>query len=237
MDTISAAELARKLGTSVPRVTRAARQLGLDARQPNGRFAFTPRQADHVRRALGVTPRVDGLSRSEIFALAALRNAPFGLVSARAVGRRAGLSATAAARALESLRAKGLAEQSTETVAAGRAREMKIWRANLPHPRWPSLDSLLERVERPAKQERPQRAEERVPRRLQHLFWNTAESQLDVGRAGAYIARRLLRTMDLQGLAWGAQALGPADWERAALARGLDPEVRRLARNLTEASR
>lgn len=237
MDTISAAELARRLGTSVPRVTRAAQQLDLDARQPSGRFAFTPRQADRVRRALGVTPRVDGLSRSEIFALAALRNAPFGLVSARAVGRRAGLSATAAGRALESLRAKGLAEQSTETVAAGRAREMKIWRANLPHPRWPSLDSVLERVERPAMSDRPRRPDKRVPRRLRHLFWNTAESQLDVSSAGAYIAGRLLRTMDLQGLAWGAKALGPADWERAALVRGLDPEVKRLAGNLAEASR
>jgi hypothetical protein len=76
-----------------------------------------------------------------------------------------------------------------------------------------------------------------VPGRLRHLFWNTAESQLDVSRAGAYIARRLLQTMDLQGLAWGAQALGPADWERAARARGLDPKVKTLARNLAEASR
>lgn len=81
------------------------------------------------------------------------------------------------------------------------------------------------------------RGEGRVPLRLRHLFWNTAESQLDVRRAGPYIARRLLRTMDLQGLAWGAQALGPDDWEQAALARGLEPKARRLARNLAEASR
>lgn len=111
---------------------------------------------------------------------------------------------------------------------------MKIWHANLLDPRWPALDPVLERVERP---ERPKLVEERVPRRLHHLFWNTAESQLDVGRAGAYIARRLLRTMDLQGLAWGVQALGPEDWEQGALARGLDPKVKRLARNLAEASR
>ena len=43
--------------------------------------------------------------------------------------------------------------------------------------------------------------------------------------------------MDLQGLAWGAQALAPEDWERAALARGLDPKVKRLALNLAEAGR
>lgn len=234
MDTISAAGLARQIGTSVPRVTRAAQQLDLDARQPSGRYAFTPRQAEHLRRTLGVTPRAKGLSRSEVVVLAALRNAPLGLASARAVARRSSLSTTAAARALESLRAKGLAKQTSEMVAAGRAQEMKIWRANLLHPRWPALDPILERVERPVRPERLKRTKDRVPRRLRHLFWNTAESQLDVDRAGAYIARRLLRTMDLQGLAWGARALESAHWEQAALARGLDPKVKRLARNLAE---
>ena len=234
MDTISAAALARGLGTSVPRVTRAARQLSIDARQANGHYSFAPLQADRVRRALGMTPRAEGLSRSEVMVLAALRNAPLGLVSARSVARRSGLSPTAVGRALESLRARELVEQKSELVAAGRAREMEIWRANLQHPLWPDLDPVLERVKRP---ERPAPAAKRVPRRLRHLFWNTAESQLDVDHAGAYIARRLLRTMDLQGLAWGAQALEREDWERAASARGLDPKVRRLARNLAEASR
>ncbi len=226
------------LGTSVPRVTRAARQLGLDARRPNGRFAFGSEDADRLRRALGRTPRVEGLSRSEVVILAALRSAPFGLDSARAVARRGALSATAAARGLKSLRDKGLVDQSTEMVAAGRARETKIWRANRRHPRWLALDPILARVERPASDgTHAKRGSGRVPQRLRHLFWNTAESQLDVDRAGAYIARRLLRTMDLQGLAWGAQALRPGDWEQAAVARGLDPKVKQLARNLAEASR
>ncbi len=114
---------------------------------------------------------------------------------------------------------------------------MTVWRANLLHPRWLDLDAALERVERPEEQKRRERAEKRVPRRLRHLFWNTAESQLDIDRAGAYIARRLLGTMDLQGLAWGAQVLAPENWERAARARGLDPKVKRLARNLAQAAR
>lgn len=237
MDTISAADLARELGTSVPRVTRAARQLDLDARQPTGRFAFGPRHAGEVRRVLGVIPPADGLSRSEILVLAALRNAPFGLVSARAVARRAGLSATAAARALESLRVEQLVERSDEIVAAGSAREMKVWRANFLHPRWPSLDPALARVERPERLEPARPKGGRVPRRLRHLFWNTAPNQLDVDCAGAYIARRLLRTMDLQGLAWGARTLAPEDWEQAIRARGLDPKVKRLGRNLSKAVR
>lgn len=233
MDTISATALARELGTSVPRVTRVARQLSIDARQANGRYSFTPPQVDRVRRALGMTPRAAGLSRSEVMVLAALRNAPFGLVSARSVARRSGLSPTAVGRALESLRAKELVGRKSEMVAAGRARKTEIWRANLQHPLWPDLDPVLERVKPP---ERPAPAAKRVPKRLRHLFWNTAESQLDVDLAGAYIARRLLRTMDLQGLAWGAQALRREDWERAGAARGLDPKVRRLALNLAEAS-
>jgi DNA-binding Lrp family transcriptional regulator len=233
MDTISAAALARELGTSVPRVVRAIEQLGIDARQANGRFAIMPRQADRLRRRLGVVPRAAGVSRSETVVLAALRSAPLGLVSARAVSRRSGLSPTAARRALKSLLAQGLVEQASEVVAAGRARQMTIWRANPEHPRWPDLDPVLGQVAQP---QRPLWAGKRVPRRLRHLFWNTAESQLEVTRAGAYIARRLLQTMDLQGLAWGAQALRAEDWERGALARGLDPKVKRLARNLAEAA-
>lgn len=236
MDTISAVGLARELGTSVPRVTRAAKRLGLEGRQPNGRFAFGPGGADRIRGALGSMPRVDDLTSSELAVLAALRDAPLGLGSTRAVARRGNLSPTAAGRALESLLRAGLVERPTEMIAAGRAREARIWRANLQHPRWPSLDPLLAQVERPPAQEGRRPDEARVPRRLRHLFWNTADSQLDVDTAGPYIARRLLRTMDLQGLAWGARALAPADWERAALARGLDPKARRLAENLAAAA-
>lgn len=237
MDTISAADLARELGTSVPRVTRAVKRLGIDARQPNGRFAFGSRAADRIRDALGIMPRVAGLSPSELAVLAALRDAPFGLDSARAVARRGNLSPTAAKRALDSLARVGLVVRSTEVIAAGRAREAEISRANVQHPRWPSLDPVLARVKRPASPQRDRRSDARVPARLRHLFWNTAESQLDAKRAGPYIARRLLRTMDLQGLAWGAQALAPGDWTRAAEARGLDPGVRRLALNLAASSR
>jgi hypothetical protein len=109
---------------------------------------------------------------------------------------------------------------------------MTAWRANLTHARWAELDAALDRVHCP---NRPAPAIDRVPRRLLHLFWNTAESQLDVNHAGGYIARRLLRTMDIQGLAWGVQALEPEDWLNGARARGLDPRVKQLARNLAKA--
>ncbi|HEU4905147.1 MAG TPA: nucleotidyl transferase AbiEii/AbiGii toxin family protein [Solirubrobacterales bacterium] len=43
--------------------------------------------------------------------------------------------------------------------------------------------------------------------------------------------------MDVQGLAWGAQAIAPEAWERAAQARGLAPDVRQLAHNLAAFAR
>lgn len=231
MDSTSAAALARQLGTSAPRVARAIERLGLECRGPNGRFAISSSQGERLRQALGVTPQADGLTRPETAVLAALRSAPFGLVSARAVSRRSGLSPTAAARALKSLRAKDLAVVTSETIAAGRARQVEVWRAGVANPRWPELDPVLDRVVPPVP---PRSADGRVPMRLRHLFWNTAESQLAVKTAGPYIARRLLRTMDIQGLAWGAGALQPDDWRQASRARGLDPKARQLARNLAQ---
>ncbi len=233
MDTVSGAQLARELGTSVPRISRAIERLGIDARQANGRLAFTPHQAERLRDALGVSPVLPGLTRTQVRVLAALRSAPFGLVSARAVARRAGLSPTATGRALGALLGFGLVSRTEEVLAAGRARKATIWRANPTHPRWAEIDRTLTTVKTP---KRDTKTDVRVPPRLLHLFWNTAPSQLEVRTAGPYIARRLLREMDVQGLAWGAATLTKEDWLRAARARGLDPKTRRLGKNLAESA-
>lgn len=226
---ISGAELARELETSIPRVTRAAERLGI-AREASGRLALTPDQAGRLRDELGFVPAIDGLSRSEVIVLAALRSAPLGLASKRAVARRSGLSPTAAANVLDTLLEKRLVTRRDEMIAAGRARQMTVWRANLTHPRWRELAPLLGEV-RPVGSHSPSR-DTRVPRRLHHLFWNTAPEQLEVASSGSYVARRLLRSMDLQGLAWGAKNLRPEDWLAGAKARGLEPSVRQLAKNL-----
>jgi DNA-binding MarR family transcriptional regulator len=226
----SAAAVAAELGTSVPRVVRAVERLGLGQRR-SGRVALSADEAARLRRELGVTPAVDGLSRTEVKALAALGRAPLGLVSARAVAARAGLSPTAASRAVKALEVRGLARREAASVAAGRARRVEMLHANRRAERWMELAPLLARVEPPRRAER----DERVPTRLMHLFWNTAPSQLDVEHGGPYIARRLLRTFDPDGLAWGARNLRPADWREAAAARGLPPDVRTLARNLAAA--
>lgn len=223
------------MDTSIPRVVRAADRLGIE-RKAGGRLALTPDQVEDLRDELGFVPRVDGLSRSEAMVLAALRGAPLGLVSTRAVARRSTLSPTAAGKALEALHEKGLVTRRGEMVAAGTAKKMAVWRANLEHPRWREISSRLDGVELPGREgsaDGPRRSgDTRVPGHLLHLFWNTAPEQLDVESSGPYIARRLLRTMDIQGLAWGAATLSAEDWRIGASARGLDPDVRQLARNL-----
>jgi len=230
----SAAAVARQLGTSVPRVVRAVERLGIDARTSNGRMLLGDEQVARLRAELGVGARVPGLTPIQVSVLAALRDAPLGLASIRAVARRAGVSPTASARALDALFSVGLVKREPTVLAAGSATPAELLHLNRRAPRWRQIAPLLAPVRPPVRPATPR--EQRVPPALRHLFWNTAQTQLDVPRGGPYIARRLLRTMDLEGLAWGASNLRSADWLQAQKARGLDASVRALARNLAATS-
>jgi DNA-binding Lrp family transcriptional regulator len=238
MDTagdISAREAARRIGTSVPRVTRAIDRSGMRVRRgPNGRVRLTHAQFERIRAELGTDVDVPGLSRTQARVLAALARSPRGLGSARAVAVRAGVSPTAAGKAVGELERRGMVKRERTWVSAGKAREVELISANVTAPEWPELASRLAVVERPRRGEVAR--EHRVPRYLEHLFWNTAPSQLDVGRAGGYIARRLIQTGDLDGLAWGAEQLDADAWREAARTRGLRPEDRALAENLARAA-
>jgi hypothetical protein len=236
MDTISAAEAARRLATNVPRVQRAIDRLGIVVeRGRGGRVRLTEQQLEELRGELGVVAAVDGLSRVETQVLAALARAPRGLVSARAVARRAGVSPTAGAAAVRSLAERGLVRREREWVAAGRAREIELIRADVTAPDWPALAPHLAAVRLPG--EPPHPPSSRVPARLRHLFWNADPSRLDVRAHGAYIAERLLSARDLDGLAWGLRALNAADWEQASRTRGLSAPQRALALNLARSAR
>lgn len=233
----SAADVARELGTSVPRVIRAAKRLGFDTRastderrRSTGRLHLTAAQTQRLYARLGCNAQVDGLSLTETAALAALARSPFGLPSARSVARAAGLSPTSTARAVASLTDQGLVIGEDTTLVSGRARTVHLLRANRRHPRYRTLTAAFAKVEPPEAQR-----EEHVPAALKHLFWNTSPSQLEVAHGGEYIARRLLRTLDPAGLAWGARNLDAAHWRVAARARGLEPSVRALAENLAAA--
>lgn len=235
MDSISAVSLAEELGTSVPRVVRAVERLGMEeARGPNGRLRLTKAQRKRLSRHLGVTPRIGGLAQSEVKALAALRAAPLGLASARALASRAGLSPTTASKTLQSLEDKDLVRREKQTIAAGRAHQAQIWLANVLHPDWAGLAAALSRVE-PAERKASRRRSTRIPPRLRHLFWDAKPSGLQVDRNGAFIALRLLRLLDPEGLAWGVANLRPSDWRRAGSARGISAPVRALAENLAAA--
>src|SRR6266536_2390196 len=140
MDTLSASEAARRLGTSVPRVQRAIDRLGLSVeRSGMGRVRLSEPQLEQLRAELGVVPPVDGLRRVETQVLAALARTPRGLAGTRAVARRAGVSPTSAAGALGSLVARGLVSRQRAWAVAGRAREVELVRANVTAPEWGSL--------------------------------------------------------------------------------------------------
>jgi DNA-binding MarR family transcriptional regulator len=238
MDTVSglsAAEVARRLGTTVPRVKRAIDRMGLPVeRGAGGRVRIDPPQLARLRRELGARTPVDGLTRVQVAILAALARAPLGLVSVRAVARRACVSPTAASEAIDALAERGLIVREPARVAAGRARDVELLHPAWERREWRRLAPALAAVEPPRQGSEPAHV---VPDRLRHLFWNTAPTQLDVRGAGGYIAKRLLEVADLEGLAWGAEHLDAADWERAARARGLDARSRRLARNIAQAGR
>lgn len=179
--------------------------------------------------ALGTSPAVEGLSRQEVWVLAALARRPFGLASARAVARAAGISPTAAGRSLARLRDIDLVEQQTERVAAGTARDVNVWRVRRDSPNWHRVAPAVVRAEPPVMTLAPSG---RVPDRLAHLFWNEDVRTLDTHRHGRLIASRVLRSGDTQALSWMVTAVDRADIAWAARGRGLDRRYARLAEAL-----
>lgn len=236
MDTYSASRAARALGTSAPRILRAVRRLGLEVRRSrSGALVIDEAQLERLAGELGGSAIPSGLSRTQARVLAALARSPRGLASRRAVARRAGVSPTAASRALSALEAAGLARTDHATVAMGRAVDTDIHTAVVTAARWPELAPQLALIELPARE--AERTAGVVPRHLRHLFWNTAPSQLRIASSAPYVAKRLLSTGDADGLAWGATHLPAEAWESAARARGLSPRDRALALNLARSTR
>jgi MarR family len=231
MDTYTLADAARRLETSPPRIRRAVDRLGLPAEQDSsGVFHLTEEQLSKLARELGVTPLIPGMSRTDARVLAALSRSPRGVSSAREAARRAGVSPTAAGRALARLITQGLITQSPVMLARGHASEGTIYQVRFGSEEWLALAPLVAKVRLPQRASRPRAR--RVPPHLLHLFWNTAPAQLDVTTSAPYIARRLLTTFDPDGLAWGTVNLPASAWEHAAATRGIDPAQRALAHNL-----
>jgi DNA-binding MarR family transcriptional regulator len=232
--TISARQAAKALNTSTPRVLRALEDAGI-ALPTRRRARLSARQLEELRARLGSIPPVGELSRTETLVAAALARSPLGLASQRALARRAGVSPTAAGRAVGRLREQGLVCVEQRTLPGRRAHRASVIRADYGSSAWQRVAGDLARVSPPHSRSSPDRSP-RVPAYLDYLFWNTADSQKDTRRAGGYIARRLLQAGDPEGLAWGAENLRPADWEDAAKTRGLEPAARSLAHNLARST-
>lgn len=231
MDTYSLADAARRLGTSSPRIRRAVDRLGLLVEpDASGVFHLTEEQVSRLAHELGVSPHIPGMSRTDVQVLAALSRSPRGVSSVREAARRAGVSPTAAGRALARLVARGLVTQNPMMLARGRASEVTVYQMRFGSDEWLALAPIVAKVQLPDRASRPRA--KRVPPHLLHLFWNTAPAQLDIATSAPYIARRLLTTFDPDGLAWGSANLPASAWEHAAATRGLEPAERALAHNL-----
>lgn len=231
MDTYSLAETARQLGTSPPRIRRAVDRLGWrPERDSSGVFQLTREQVGDLARELGAAPPIPGMSRIEARVLAALSRSSRGVTSAREAAWRAGVSPTAAGRALTHLVTQGLVDQKPMTLARGHASEATVYQVAFGSGEWLAIAPAIARVKLPELAHRPRA--KRVPPYLRHLFWNTAPAQLDVTTSAPYIARRLLTSFDPDGLAWGTSNLPASAWEHAAATRGLEPAQRALAHNL-----
>lgn len=228
---LSSGDVARALGVSIPRIHRAvAAGLVPCRREANRRLRFEGDVLRVLRRHWGWCPAIPGLNRSETLILGTLARRPLGLRSARAVGRVAGLSPTAAARALRSLRELGYVEQRTARVPEGRARDVRIWTIRWGSSQWLSVASAAGKCLLPA---RPAGSVERgVPRRLAHLFWNVDVGALDPPRDARYIADRVLRQDDTQALAWMTTAIPRSAIAAATRGRGLDRRRAALGRAL-----
>lgn len=236
MDTISLRQAARELRTSAPRVRRALDRLG---RAPTTRgrghpLGITPADVAFLRTELRSAPRVPGLTSGQARVLAALLRAPLGVVSARALARRASVSPSTASRALPALEQRGLVRRESVVLPGSRARRTSIWRAVPDHPAlaeiWPALSQI-----RPARRA-PHTRQTRLPAHLHHLFWTGDASRLRLPADAVFIARRFLDFDEPEAIDWAADNI-PADaWRQAARLRGVSPRARALAKALANLS-
>lgn len=236
---LTSGAVARQLGVSVHRVLRAARSSQLRMVQRGNRSLFSPETLHQLRHLLGSAPGIEGLTRVEVFVLAALSRRPFGLGSARAVARVAGLSPTAAGRALHRLQQAGYVELVQIRVVEGVVRDVAVWRVQRESSAWLAVAPGVREVKlptraRPSPPDPPGRPV-RIPPRLGHLFWDQDLSRLDTARHGVLIANRVLRSEDPEGLAWMATNIAPDDLRHAARSRSLDRRRGRLAELLADA--
>ena len=232
---LTTGEAAQVLGTSVPRVLRAARK-GLVPSMRRGSRTVLPRSSvDELRRRWGYTPPHGELSHEELLVLAALSRRPRGVRSARRVARQAGVSPTTASRVLRRLADQGYVERSTVTEVAGVVRDVSIWRSRWDGRPWQCVASDVGQATLPSPTPGLE-PDPQVPFRLAHLFWNARVRDLTVDDHAELIASRMLRSGDPEALAWMVRNVPSDAIARATRGRGMDPRAAALGRVLAHAA-
>jgi excisionase family DNA binding protein len=238
---LTSGQVARELSTTVPRVLRAVRRGEVRAVRRGNRFLFDAAAVRELRRRWGVAPAVDGLTREDMLVLAALGRRPFGLASARAVARAAGVSPTTAGRSLSRLAERGYVARDTVRVAEGEARDAAVWTVRWTGSPWLRVAETVGQVVLPeepaAPSERPRHAQGNLPPRLAHLFWNEDLQALDLDRHASLVADRILRSEDPEAHAWMLRRLPRRAILQATGTRNLDPRRAHLGRLLASGAR
>jgi len=179
----------------------------------------------------GFAPKVPGRPRGELFVLKAPLLRPMCLHHARDVARAASVSPTTASAGLAKLLDDGLVSHHAERVTLGRVQDIAVWRHNLYSSPGSAIIEAVRSVVLPAT--KAQAHGRRVPKKLDHLFWNLDRPALDTHRDGKLIANRLLQSDDTEALGFlTTGAIPPAELERAAATPGLDPSLAAMARSI-----
>ena len=229
--TLSTTEAARALNTTLPRVHRSLSRLGIGTYDGHRR-KLTDGDFKRLQADLGFVPDREDIGREELFVLAALRQHSLGLRSARAVARVAGVSPTTASRALARMENKGYVVHPVRRVVEGAVKEVELWEINWSSPAWRSVESDVRGTVLPTRVA-AEHASSSPPKYLDHLFWNVDRSSLNLDSDGAFIALRVLGSLDLQGLSWLASgAISKENLRRASRARGISPRQKDFALNL-----
>ena len=135
-------------------------------------------------------------------------------------------------RALARLENKGYVVYPVRRVVEGAVKEVELWEINWSSPAWRSVESDVRGTVLPARVA-ADHASSFPPKYLDHLFWNVDRSSLNLDSDGAFIALRVLGSLDLQGLSWLASgAISKENLRRASRARGISPRQKDFALNL-----
>ncbi|MHB8263777.1 MAG: MerR family transcriptional regulator [Acidimicrobiales bacterium] len=231
----STVDVASRLGVSIPTIHRAITKLDLEPfRGPKGHLRLSEEDAHKLLRYLGKAPKVEGLTREELFVLSSLYVRPFGLRSRRLVAVQAGISPSTASKSLNNLMHRGMVEHRHATEAVGSAREIDVWILRL-IPYW-LTDSYAAALRCTIPPVRIQAVgqDSRVPGRFRHLFWNADRKRLNTRDHGTAIAISILEQNNPHALAWAMRNIDPEAFALASRPRrGSTPDRLALAGHIS----